>query len=126
MKTSDYRHTYRFMNSYGQQMVKAIKSRIKADGLIKTGALYNSINYEIKDTGKTFEVIFKMGDGNYVHGSGLPSEYGFYLDQGTIYIRPYYFFTAPVPGLTQRDFANGLRDAMALDISVWASKQLKS
>lgn len=125
MKVDDFKYTLKYMHQYGNAVVMAIKKRIRQDKLIDTGDLLNSINYSIKTTGKNFEVIFKMGDGNFRYGSGLPSEYGVYQDQGTIYIDPHYFFTAPIPGLTTKIFKEKVSLAMKKDVSIWMKKQLK-
>ena len=113
------------MHQYGNAVVVAIKKRIRQDNLIDTGDLLNSINYDLKMTANSFQVIFKMGDGNFRYGSGLPSEYGVYQDQGTIYIEPHYFFTAPIPGLTKKVFSAKLKLAMKKDIAKFMKQQLK-
>ncbi len=125
MKSADYIQTYKFLNSYGKAVVREIKARIKRDKLIDTGDLYRSINYEIIDKNKSFQVLFKMGDGEFEYGSGLPSEYGVYQDQGTVYIKPHYFFTAPIPGLSAKDFIKNLNQAMNEDIKVYLKKEAK-
>jgi len=125
MKVSDYVWTQKYMHQYGNAVVVAIKKRIRQDNLIDTGDLLNSINYDLKMTANSFQVIFKMGDGNFKYGSGLPSEYGVYQDQGTIYIEPHYFFTAPIPGLTKKVFSAKLKLAMKKDIAKFMKNQLK-
>ena len=125
MKVSDYVWTQKYMHQYGNAVVVAIKKRIRQDNLIDTGDLLNSINYDLKMTSNSFQVIFKMGDGNFRYGSGLPSEYGVYQDQGTIYIEPHYFFTAPIPGLTKKVFSAKLKLAMKKDIAKVMKQQLK-
>jgi hypothetical protein len=125
MKVSDYVWTQKYMHQYGNAVVVAIKKRIRQDNLIDTGDLLDSINYDLKMTANSFQVIFKMGDGNFKYGSGLPSEYGVYQDQGTIYIEPHYFFTAPIPGLTKKVFSAKLKLAMKKDIAKFMKQQLK-
>lgn len=125
MKVSDYVWTQKYMHQYGNAVVVAIKKRIRQDNLIDTGDLLDSINYDLKMTANSFQVIFKMGDGNFKYGSGLPSEYGVYQDQGTIYIEPHYFFTAPIPGLTKKVFSAKLKLAMKKDIAKFMKNQLK-
>ena len=125
MKVADYVWTQKYMHQYGNAVVVAIKKRIRQDNLIDTGDLLDSINYDLKMTANSFQVIFKMGDGNFKYGSGLPSEYGVYQDQGTIYIEPHYFFTAPIPGLTKKVFSAKLKIAMKKDIAKFMKKQLK-
>ena len=125
MKVDDYKNTIKYLHQYGNAVVVAIKKRIRQDKLIDTGDLLDSINYEVKASVKNFQVIFKMGDGNFRYGSGLPSEYGVYQDQGTIYIEPHYFFTAPIPGLTKKVFKEKVSLAMKKDVSIWMKKQLK-
>lgn len=125
MKKEDYIFTYRYLNSYGNKVVVAIKNRIRQDKLIDTGALLNSIDYQINDKNNKFQVIFTIGDGNFRYGSGLPSEYGVYQDQGTIFIEPHYFFTAPIPGLTQADFLRDLTVAMKKDVENYVQKQIR-
>lgn len=113
------------MHQYGNAVVVAIKNRIRQDDLIDTGDLLDSINYDIKMTANNFQVIFKMGDGKFRYGSGLPSEYGVYQDQGTIYIDPHYFFTAPIPGLTKKVFKEKISLAMKKDVAKFMKKELK-
>lgn len=125
MKVDDYKLTVKYLHQYGNAVVLAIKKRIRQDKLIDTGDLLNSINYEVKSTAKNFQVIFKMGDGNFRYGSGKPSEYGVYQDQGTIYIDPHYFFTAPIPGLTKKVFKETISLKIKKDVSIWMKKQLK-
>lgn len=125
MKVDDYKFTVKYLHQYGNAVVLAIKKRIRQDKLIDTGDLLNSINYQVKATAKNFQVVFKMGDGKFRYGSGLPSEYGVYQDQGTIYIDPHYFFTAPIPGLTKKVFKERVSLAMKKDVSIWMKKQLK-
>ena len=125
MKVSDYVWTQKYMHQYGNAVVVAIKNRIRKDDLIDTGDLLDSINYDIKMTANNFQVIFKMGDGKFKYGSGLPSEYGVYQDQGTIYIDPHYFFTAPIPGLTKKVFKEKITLAMKKDVSIFMKKQIK-
>lgn len=125
MKVDDYKLTVKYLHQYGNAVVLAIKKRIRQDKLIDTGDLLDSINYSVKATAKNFQVVFKMGDGNFRYGSGLPSEYGVYQDQGTIYIDPHYFFTAPIPGLTKKIFKEKVSAAMKKDVSNWMKKQLK-
>lgn len=125
MKVSDYVWTQKYMHQYGNAVVVAIRDRIRKDDLIDTGDLLNSINYDIKMTANNFQVIFKMGDGKFKYGSGLPSEYGVYQDQGTIYIDPHYFFTAPIPGLTKKIFKEKITAAMKKDVSIFMKKEIK-
>jgi hypothetical protein len=125
MKKEDYIITYKFLHSWGLKVVEAIRSRIRKDKLIDTGALLNSIDYDIVDSNNSFNLIFKIGDGKFKRGSGLPSEYGVYLDKGTQFINPYYFFTAPIPTLTQKEFIMQLKAAMSKDIEKYLIKKLK-
>lgn len=125
MKVDDYKFTVKYLHQYGNAVVLAIKKRIRQDKLIDTGDLLNSITYEVKASTKNFQVIFKMGDGNFRYGSGLPSEYGVYQDQGTVYIDPHYFFTAPIPGLTKKVFKETVYLKIKKDVSIWMKKQLK-
>lgn len=113
------------MHQYGNAVVVAIKNRIRQDDLIDTGDLLDSINYDIKMTANNFQVIFKMGDGKFKYGSGKPSEYGVYQDQGTIYIDPHYFFTAPIPGLTKKVFKEKIGLAMKKDVATFMKKEIK-
>lgn len=122
---ADYKYTEKYLHQYGNAVVLAIKNRIRQDKLVDTGDLLNSINYELKMTPTNFQVIFKMGDGNFRRGSGLPSEYGVYQDQGTIYIDPHYFFTAPIPGLTKAVFRQRLKEEMKKDVIIYTKKQIK-
>lgn len=126
MKVDDYKFTIKYLHQYGNAVVLAIKKRIRQDKLIDTGDLLNSINYDVKASAKNFQVIFKMGDGKFRYGSGLPSEYGVYQDQGTVYIDPHYFFTAPIPGLTKKVFKEKVSLAMKKDVIIWTKKQLKT
>lgn len=125
MQNSDYKYTMRFLHSYGNAVVVQIKNRIRKDNLIDTGALLNSINYEVIVTNNTFEVEFKIGDGNFTPGSKKPSEYGVYLDLGTVNIKPYYFFSAPVPNYTAKMFKEKIAETVAKDTANFLRKQLK-
>jgi hypothetical protein len=126
MTNADFKLTLKYMHSYGNKVVVAIRNRIRKDKLIDTGALLNSINYEIKVTKNDFQVVFKIGDGIFKYGSGLPSEYGVYQDQGTVYIQPHYFFSAPVQGLTQTIFKKRMAQEMAKDIANFYRKEFKN
>lgn len=126
MTVKDYKITYKYLHQYGKAVVKEIKARIKRDKLIDTGALYRSINYVIIDKNNTLQILFRIGDGEFKYGSGLPSEYGVYQDQGTIYIDPHYFFSAPIPGLSQRTFISGLNKAMKEDVENYIAKEYKA
>ena len=126
MKVEDYKWTQKYMHQYGNACVVAIKNRIRKDKLIDTGDLLDSINYDIKLTKNNLKMIFNIGDGNFKYGSGLPSEYGFYQDQGTIYIDPHYFFTAPIPGLTKKIFNEKIKKAMQKDVALWTKRQIKN
>lgn len=125
MKEKDFKWTIKYLHQYGNAVVLAIKKRIRQDKLIDTGALLNSIDYNIISSDEHFGVEFVMGDGEFRKGSGLPSEYGVYLDQGTVYIDPYYFFTAPIPGLTKAVFNQKLGEAMSKDIDIWMQQDMK-
>lgn len=125
MKEEDFIYTQRYMHQYGNAVVMAIRDRIRRDKLIDTGALLASINYDVKIDKGNFNIEFKIGDGKFRKGSGEPSEYGVYLDKGTIYIEPYYFFTAPIPGLTTAVYKQKMAEAMKKDYSIWIKKQLK-
>ena len=126
MLQNEYKNTYKYLHRYGNKVVVAIKNRIRKDKLIDTGELLDSINYQINDSNGSFQVVFNIGDGDFTPGSGLPSEYGVYLDKGTRYIDPYYFFTAPIPGLTQKDFIADITIAMQKDIVIFLQKQIKT
>ena len=121
----EYKYTLQYMHRYGNRVVVAIKDRIRRDGLVDTGDLLDSIDYDVLQKGSTFQVQFRIGDGVFKYGSGLPSEYGVYQDQGTVFIDPHYFFTAPVPGLTAADFSRDLKAAMTKDMEIAIRKSLK-
>lgn len=70
----------KLLNRFGQDTVDEIISEIIRKDVIKTGALKNSIDYELIETGNGLEIRFKMLD------------YGKFVDEGTIYIRPREFF----------------------------------
>ena len=125
MTSNDFVYTQKYMHQYGNACVVAIKNRIRQDKLIDTGALLDSIAYHLKITGMSFDVIFTIGDGVFSKGSGLPSEYGMYQDQGTRYIRPHYFFTAPIPNLTVAIYKQKMKEAMLKDTNIYLKKQLK-
>ena len=124
MKEKDFVWTVKYLHQYGNAVVLAIKKRIRQDKLIDTGALINSIDYNIITGDEIFGVEFVMGDGEFRKGSGLPSEYGVYQDQGTKYIDPHYFFTAPIPGLTKTIFNVKLGEAMSKDFNIWMKKDM--
>jgi len=115
----------RYLYSYANKVVVAIKNRIRKDDLIDTGALLNSIDYVIKNNKKSWVVEFKIGDGIFVYGSGKPSEYGVYHDLGTIYLPARYFFSAPIPGLTKTIFKKEIAERAKKDISNFYKKEMK-
>jgi hypothetical protein len=126
MTNADFKFTLKYMHSYGNKVRLAIKNRIRKDKLIDTGALLNSIDYHIKVTKNEFQVLFTIGDGIFKYGSGLPSEYGVYQDQGTVYIQPHYFFSAPVQGLTKTIFKERVAKEAAKDIANFYRKEFKN
>lgn len=126
MTNEDFKETYKYMHRYGNQVKVAIKNRIRRDKLIDTGDLLNSIDYHIKVKNNEFVVEFTIGDGIFKYGSGLPSEYGVYQDQGTAYIKPTYFFTAPVKNLTATIFKKEIAKYMAKDIANFYREELKN
>jgi len=127
MVLDDYKYTIKYMHQYGNAVVYAIKQRIRQDRLIKTGALLNSIEYELDLKNNSFGITFTMGSGvfNAFERPLDPATYGIYLDQGTIYITPHYFFTAPIPGLTKTIYKQRIKESIKKDILQWAKKQLK-
>lgn len=125
MDRDNWKYTYEFLFRYANRVRVAIRDRIRRDGLIDTGALLESIDYDIEDGEDGFNVTFRIGDGNFVYGSGLPSEYGVYQDQGTRFIAPHYFFSAPIPGLTVDVFTRGLREAMQRDTQRMVDRMLR-
>ena len=68
------------MDRIGNETVQIIKSEIESQGLVVTGALRDSIDYELIEYPDTVDVSFRM------------IYYGEFLDKGTIYIDPHDFF----------------------------------
>ena len=124
--TKKYKHTLAFMHRWGNKVVVAIKNRIRRDDLIDTGALLNSISYNIEGTGPDFELTWQMGDGEFNYSDpATVADYGVFQDQGTIFIKAHYFFSAPIPGLTQKDYIRDLKVAAAQDEKDFVYAQVK-
>lgn|SRR5574343_623086 len=64
------------LDKIGSETIKLIKDEIVSQGLIKTGDLRDSIEYEVIQNGSGYELDFSM------------IYYGEYLDKGTKYIQP--------------------------------------
>jgi len=75
---------------FGEDTVNEIISEIIRKDVIKTGALKNSIDYELIETSDGLEIRFKM------------LEYGKFVDEGTIYIKPREFFQKVIERESQR------------------------
>jgi len=69
-----------FLNEFGESTKKKIIDKIVKENVIKTGNLYDSINYDVKESGNSHSIEFSMID------------YGKYPDEGTRYITPRHFF----------------------------------
>jgi hypothetical protein len=70
----------KLLNDFGRDTVDDIVSEIVRKNVIKTGALKNSIDYDIFNEGDDLVIRFEM------------IEYGKFVDEGTIYITPREFF----------------------------------
>lgn len=131
MTRSDYVYTNIFLERYARAVVKAIKDRTPKD----TGELQASINYKITYYRDTFNIYFAIGNGRFQKGSGLPSEYGTYLDAGGEKITYHYkgsrkrtkgWFSDPIPGLGERYFTTNLLVNMQRDQQLFLTKLVKS
>jgi hypothetical protein len=87
----------KLLNDFGRRTVDAIVSDIVRKNVIKTGALKNSIDYDIFSDSEGVKIQFKM------------IEYGKYVDEGTIYIEPREFFNKVIEKQTEL-FSRDLED----------------
>ena len=69
-------HLKDLLDQIGRETTRLIVDEISSQGLIKTGALRDSIDYEVVETSKGYELDFSM------------IYYGEFLDKGTRYIQP--------------------------------------
>ena len=68
------------LEKIGRETVQIIDAEIKGQNLIKTGALQKSVQYDVTESGTTYELKFSQ------------IYYGEFLDKGTKYISPREFF----------------------------------
>jgi hypothetical protein len=87
----------KLLDEFGRETVDDIVNDIVRKDVIKTGALKNSIDYDIFNDGDTIRIQFKM------------IEYGKYVDEGTRYIEPREFFNKVIERKTN-EFSKDLED----------------
>jgi hypothetical protein len=66
----EFKHTKAFLHKYGNSVEQEIKVRLRNNGKMGTGALYDSIDYEVTETSTKFKITFHMLD------------YGRFVDKG--------------------------------------------
>lgn len=91
------REMERLLNDFGRDTVDAIVAEIIKKDVIKTGALKNSIDYNIFNDGEDIRIEFKM------------LEYGKFVDEGTRYIKAREFFLKVIEKQTEI-FSRDLED----------------
>lgn len=79
----------KLLDEFGRDTVDAIVSEIVRKDVIKTGALKNSIDYNIFNDGEDIRIEFKM------------LEYGKFVDEGTRYIKAREFFLKVIERQTE-------------------------
>lgn len=127
MSRRDYIYTNNFLDSYARAVVKGIKERTPID----TGELQAAINYKITYYRDNFNIYFAIGNGKFVKDSGLPSEYGTYLDSGDQYHykgtrkKTKGWFSDSIPGLGQRYFLTNLAINVNKDRQIWMDTYIK-
>lgn len=67
---AEFKHTLAYVTKYANEVEQEIESRLFSHKKIASGKLYDSIHYEIKETGLKISLTFKMAD------------YGKYVDKG--------------------------------------------
>lgn len=127
----EMKYSKEFMKRFGAKLVAAIKKRAPVD----TGSLRADVVYDITETKDGLVFLITVDDHIAPANSDVPpSEYGLYLDQGSMYMRrtnpmsgqpTQGWMTDPVPGLTPEIFTKGLSDAMQRDIVEETLRQLK-
>lgn len=90
------------MNFIGSETVDIIVSDIVDKGLVVTGALRDSVRYELIENPGDIDITFRM------------IYYGDFLDKGTIYIDPYEFFEVNIKNQLDK-YSNDIATAFVND-----------
>ena len=67
---TQFKQTEKFLKTYGKDVEKEIKTRLKGNGKFASGKLYKSVRFDVKEEKKEFILSFYM------------EEYGKYVDKG--------------------------------------------
>ncbi len=89
-----FKHTEAYLRKYGNEVESEIETRLRNNGKYASGKLYDSIEYEITETGTKFTLTFKMAD------------YGAYVDKG---IKPSKYATMKGKGKGKSKFIESLK-----------------
>ena len=100
------------LNQFGRETVEVIKKDIRYKKAIDTGKLLGSIEYQLYDKGRGFEVDFFMVN------------YGKYVDEGTRYIKAREFFIRNIE-LQYKKWENKIADALLEDAAYDLEESLK-
>lgn len=141
----NYPLTYKYLDSMGQRQVNIMKNKLASAG--KSGALSDSIRYEIKVNNNSFDLLYIMNDyGKWVDEGRKPGKQppiqviktwaqAKGIDQKWAYpivrkigrdgIKPTYFFSSTIKDDKQR-FLNEMEKWMAKDIANNIKKQFKN
>lgn len=85
----EYINTRQVLREYGDSVVKEIRTRLRNNGKVSSGGLYDSIKLEVKETNTKFTISFHMLDyGRFVDKGVKGAESGKAGDGGT---SPYAF-----------------------------------
>jgi len=81
---NNFKNTRAYLVKYGNQVEQEIETRLRNNGKIASGDLYDSIRYDIKEDSKKFIISFYMADyGRYVDKGTKPSKYDNSTGKGT-------------------------------------------
>jgi hypothetical protein len=95
------------LEDWAEDTKSEIVNKIISKGAVDTGRLRDSIGFEVKEESDTYKVYFEMVD------------YGKFVDEGTIYIRPREFFNKVI-----EENVNNLEDELEDDIVKYIEKKL--
>lgn len=79
------KHLTKYLENFGKNVITGAQKNLVKGRHIRTGNLYRSLNYKMVISENSFWFNFTME----------PAIYGVFLDQGTRYIKPTYFFQKP-------------------------------
>lgn len=81
---TEFKNTDKYINKYGKEVVAEIRTRLRGHGKIASGALYDSIDFEVKENTRRFILTFSMaGHGTYVDKGTKPRKYSNKTGGGT-------------------------------------------